>query len=274
MAVFTKKTYKKFSEQNAVEKHGDRQKLKRVLLGLLILTVILIVLIFGIFWAHQSLFYGNERFKLRKVVVKSSGYWQNKALELSERLGIQTGTNLFLLKPSKIRKELMKISSVGNCEVVRILPDTLLLRIIERIPRAVLGNPRAPWVVDETAIVIPRQESMSVSLPLPVILGVNLEGLKEGMKLNKLNPALELIMLTVRNFPDISIVAINVRNPEKLEFFMRYRNKKNCKVTIPIKNRNFAFLLSNLQGAIIQTIRSGDSRDNFDLSFDGNIIYR
>ena len=265
---------KKAPAKNVAGVRSDREKLFRALLVLFILIAAATALVFGVFWARQQLFNRNDRFKLREVVVKSGGYWQDKAPLLSSRLGIRPGMNLFSLKPAEIRRQLMATPSVGNCEVVRILPDTLHLRVIERIPRAVLGNPRARWVVDETGMVIPRLESMSVSLPLPVILGMRLEDIEAGMKLDALNPALELIMLTVRNFPDISIVAINVRNPEKLEFFMRYRNQKSCKVIIPAHNRNFAFLLSTLQSAIIHAERRGDTRGTFDLSFDGNVIIR
>ena len=248
---------KKAPAKNVAGVRSDREKLFRALLVLFILIAAATALVFGVFWARQQLFNRNDRFKLREVVVKSGGYWQDKAPLLSSRLGIRPGMNLFSLKPAEIRRQLMAIPSVGNCEVVRILPDTLHLRVI-----------------DETGMVIPRLESMSVSLPLPVILGMRLEDIEAGMKLDALNPALELIMLTVRNFPDISIVAINVRNPEKLEFFMRYRNQKSCKVIIPAHNRNFAFLLSTLQSAIIHAERRGDTRGTFDLSFDGNVIIR
>ena len=139
--------------------------------------------------------------------------------------------------------------------------------MIERVPRAVLGNPRSEWVVDETGAVIPRLESMSASVPLPVILGISTSGVKAGMVLETLRPALELIMLTVRSFPDISIIAVNVRNPERLEFFMRFRGQKSCKVILPVRNQNFTYLLSALQSAIIYAERQGDTRGTFDLSF-------
>ena len=45
-------------------------------------------------------------------------------------------------------------------------------------------------------------------------------------------------------------------------------------VIIPAHNRNFAFLLSTLQSAIIHAERRGDTRGTFDLSFDGNVIIR
>ena len=129
-------------------------------------------------------------------------------------------------------------------------------------------------MVDETGAVIPRLESMSASVPLPVILGISTSGVKAGMVLETLRPALELIMLTVRSFPDISIIAVNVRNPERLEFFMRFRGQKSCKVILPVRNQNFTYLLSALQSAIIYAERQGDTRGTFDLSFGRNVIIR
>ena len=94
------------------------------------------------------------------------------------------------------------------------------------------------------------------------------------MVLESLRPALELIMLTVRSFPDISIIAVNVRNPERLEFFMRFRGQKSCKVILPVRHQNFTYLLSALQSAIIYAERQGDTRGTFDLSFGRNVIIR
>ena len=49
---------------------------------------------------------------------------------------------------------------------------------------------------------------------------------------------------------------------------------KNTTIIIPAHNRNFAFLLSTLQSAIIHAERRGDTRGTFDLSFGRNVIIR
>ena len=251
---------KKVPVRNIANVRSDREKFLRALFVLLLLLGAAGIAFFGIYGARRFLFSGND--------------WQDKAPQLAARIGVHPGDNLFLLDPGELRRRLLAIPGVENSEVFRILPDTLRLRVIERVPRAVLSNPRSEWVVDETGAVIPRLESMSATVPLPVILGISTTGVKAGMVLESLRPALELIMLTVRSFPDISIIAVNVRNPERLEFFMRFRGQKSCKVILPVRHQNFTYLLSALQSAIIYAERQGDTRGTFDLSFGRNVIIR
>ncbi len=260
--------------KNIAGARSDQEKWLRVFSVLLLLLAFLAVLTALVYGAKRWFFTGNPRFTIRQIELQNSGFWQDKEQKLSARLGLHRGDNLFAVQPAVLRERLLRIPSVERCEVIRVLPDTVRLRVIERIPRAVLANPRSEWVVDENGIVIPRLESMSVSLPLPVILGISTAGLTPGMKLEPLREALALIMQTVRNFPDISIVAVNLRDPEKLEFVMRYRGRKVCKVFIPARNRNLAYLLSVLQTAIIDAERSGEPGSTFDLSFNGNVIVR
>ena len=265
---------RKVPARNIANVRSDREKFLRALFVLLLLLGAAGIAFFGIYGARRFLFSGNDRFRLREIEVRSGGYWQDKAPQLAARIGVHPGDNLFLLDPGELRRRLLAIPGVENSEVFRILPDTLRLRVIERVPRAVLSNPRSEWVVDETGAVIPRLESMSATVPLPVILGISTSGVKAGMVLKQLRPALDLIMLTVRSFPDISIIAVNVRNPERLEFFMRFRGQKSCKVILPVRNQNFTYLLSALQSAIIYAERQGDTRGTFDLSFGRNVIIR
>lgn len=265
---------KKVPARNIANVRSDREKFLRALFVLLLLLGAAGIAFFGFFGARRFLFSGNDRFRLREIEVRSGGYWQDKAPQLAARIGVHPGENLFRIDPGELRRRLLAIPGIEESEVQRILPDTLHLRVIERVPRAVLGNPRSEWVVDETGAVIPRLESMSASVPLPVILGISTSGVKAGMVLETLRPALELIMLTVRSFPDISIIAVNVRNPERLEFFMRFRGQKSCKVILPVRHQNFTYLLSALQSAIIYAERQGDTRGTFDLSFGRNVIIR
>ncbi len=258
----------------AATNRRERNRVGRALLALaLILLIFVGILILGVFLKHW-LFTGNQRLTLREVEVVTTGYWDGKAPQLANRLGIEPNSNLYTLRPEALRERLREIPSVESCEVRRILPDTLQLRIIERIPRAALGNPRSPWVVDQTGVVIPRLESMSGSsrLPLPVLIGVNTTELEPGQQLENIRPALDLIMLTVRNFPDIEVIAVDLRNQDKYAVFIRYRKQKSCKLLIPGNGKNYPMLLSAAQTSIIQAERRGDPRGTFDVSFDGRVV--
>ncbi len=271
MAVSKNSTVKKIPAKNIAGVRSNREKFLRVLVVLLVLLAAGGAVLFGVFGLKRLLFTGNARFNLRSIEVLSGGYWQERSGELAGRLGIRLGDNLFRLRPGELRRRLEAIPSIESGEVIRVLPDTLQLKVVERIPRAVLGSVWSPWVIDETALVMPRNESMNVSTPLPVIFFRTTGTLAAGMELEMLRPALELIMLTVRSFPDITIKAVSMRHPQKLEFYMSYRDQKSCKVLMP-HDGDFTFLLEALQSAIIQAAQRGDSRGNFDLRYDGYVI--
>ena len=265
----------KLPVKNAANVRSDSDKLLRALIALFLLMAVAAALIFGLIALNRVFFTSNPRFLLREVSVQSEGYWRDRASALSSRLGIHLGDNLFTIDPGELRRRLAAIPNVEHCEVTRVLPDTLHLRIVERIPRAILSSPGGRFVVDENAVVIPRRESMADSLPqLPVIFGFQSRTIEPGQKLEELAPALELIMQATLNFPDIRIMAVDMRKPGKTTISMRFRDQKVCRAMIPTKDRDVNMLLTALQSAILHAERRGDTRGIFDLSFDGNVIIR
>ena len=266
---------KKLPVRNTANVRSDSEKLLRALIVLFILMGVAAALVFGMVGLRRVLFTSNPRFELREIVVLSEGYWQERSAQLASRLGVHLGDNLFALDPGALRRQLAAIPNVEHCEVTRILPDTLRLRVVERIPRAVLVSPRGQWVVDEECVVIPRAESMLADRQLPVILGISDRNLEGGMRIEKLRPALDIIMQVARNFRDIEIRAVHMQEQDKVNLFLRFRSQKMCQALIPVgSDRNIGLLLTALQSAIIHAERRGDRRGVFDLSFDGNVIIR
>ncbi|MDR0933458.1 MAG: FtsQ-type POTRA domain-containing protein [Victivallales bacterium] len=262
--------------KNAVPQRSDRVKLLRALLVLFVLMALTWALVYGFIVLRRVLFTENPRFQMRDISVQTAGYWQNRAAVLAYRLGIHLNDNLFAMDLGQLRRRLEKIPNVETCEITRILPDTLHVRIVERIPRAILSNPGGRFVVDQYGVVIPRRESMTNRLTqLPVIFGFRNRTVTPGQKFEELDQVLELIMQTTLNFPDIKIIAVNMSNhPAKTEVTMRFRDQKLCRALFPAKNRNTATLLTALQSAILHAERRGDTRGTFDLSFDSNVIVR
>lgn len=252
-----------------------RTRLWKALLALLLLLLPLALLLAIVLGAKRVFFVGNDRFMLKHVSVERGRFWRGRENVLAQRIGLAPGTNLFALDYRKLRERLATIPSIESAEVVPVLPDTIELRLIERIPRAAIGNPNSPWVVDENNIVIPRAESLAAeNLRLPVISGIPPAEVRLGAKLERLGPAMELIMATVRGFPQIRISWISVADKEKLLFTMRYRDSRQLTVTLPTSNRGVNFMLSALQSAILDAWRFGDERSNFNLSYEGRVVLK
>jgi len=237
-------------------------------------VLLLAVLIFGLLFANKVLFRENPHFKLKKMTLKGGTYWRNKDRLLVKRAGIPDNANLFALDYRSVKKRMEAIPSIEKAEIRYALPDQLHIRIWERIPRALLFYPGSPWLVDEEGVVIPRRESaITRSTQLPVItFEKRISSPSGGEKVSQVKPALDLIMMTLRNFPDIEIMSLKVKNNDRIEFVMRYRGGKFYLVTLPIQNRGLPFMLSALQTAIINAHWKQLNVSHFNMMFDGRIV--
>jgi cell division septal protein FtsQ len=255
----------------------DRKPGRGFLLLLLVVVILAAAIGLGAVGLWRMLFTRNDHFMLRNLELRCNekGYWADRQEQLAKKLNLRLGSdNIFALDLGKMRKMLLTVPSIESCEISRILPDTLVLSIVERIPRASLHNPNSKWVIDASGVVMSRFEAMSLSQQLPVVTGFGAhDEVVPGAVFEPAVPALDLLMETIRNFPDISIIYINCSKPGKLEFTMRYRNQKTYHALIPGRGR-LSSLLVKLQSAIIEAQRSGDARNKLDLYYDGAVVLR
>ena len=263
-------------EQESEEKRLARLKKWRAAALLVFFVLIAGALVFLTFFMRRALFTANSHFELRSLELLDGAYWKGpeKEQELCRRIGIAPGINLFALDYRQLRKRIEAIPCIEHGEVMRILPDRIRIKVSERIPRAVLFSPAGKFVVDENAVVIPAGECAAQG-NLPVITSIpGRKTFRQGERLASLDPALELIMMTVRNFPDINIVCVMPSNEDKLDFYMRYRAGKVYRVTIPLRNRGLPSLLCVLQTAIIHAHHRQLNVSGFNLLFDGRVVLK
>jgi hypothetical protein len=183
------------------------------------------------------------------------------------------GTNLFDINLKKLREQIKSIPSIEDVRITRILPDTLAIDVSERLPRALLNYSNSHWVIDENAVVMARSQSMAVELKqLPVITGVPQSGISGGRIMAELKPALELIVSILGDFPNMRVLLVSVSTPEYLDFYIRYCNGKTYRVIMPVQNSGTAFMLGQLESAIIQAAQQGETRTTYNLSFDGQVV--
>lgn len=143
----------------------------------------------------QALFSANERFVVRTLDLVSDGKLQS--WHIREYAGLDTGLNLFALDLRKIRRELESVPVVGMVTVTRVLPDTLRVRISERMAMARLGDEAGgqALAVDREGYALGPS---SVSTRLPVITGYRTRGLRPGSRVEDpgIQSALALIDLS------------------------------------------------------------------------------
>lgn len=150
---------------------------QKIIVGIATVVLAISVLILTILIMKNQLFDRNEHFLLREVRIDSlrnveGSYWNDhsKAEEntkkLTEELGINVmQDNIFALNLAEKREALLKAHpEIKDAQLTPILPDTLLIRISERLPVARLDKTK---LVDGEGYVVPANYfPFAKSLPL------------------------------------------------------------------------------------------------------------
>ena len=239
----------------------------RIFLLWMLLFVFLIVIggIIWLFWLIPGkLMHENPRFIVRRFEVESSGYWAGRGDELVAKINAlnekelicKNQTNIFSVDVASVRKTISNIRSIQNAEVHLVLPDMIVFKLNERIPRAVFAA--NGYVVDENAEMFPLKESLAADTErrLPEIRG------SKAM----LREAIDLIMTANRDCEDIVIYSIDTaKYRDRLEVILTYRNDRPWVVWFPVDGRNYNILLNRLKNLIIQTSIEGKRYTGFDL---------
>ena len=262
------------SAKKTAEKNQERKKRRGAFLAVFLILLFSALAGSSLFFLRKVLFLNKPRLTLQKIRVSGTGYWKTHPVQFIQTTGLQKGSSLFGLDLSQLRSQINHISNIENCSVRRVLPDTLVIEVTERVPRAVLGDQRSPWVLDTDTVVMARNQVMSHAGRLPEIIGISLSGVRDGEKLEKARCAVDLIMMTVRSFPDLKIYRISLKDPEKMDILLQYRKFSITRVLIPVKNRGLSFMLMALQSAIIHARQIGETRNFYDLSYDGKVVIR
>lgn len=213
----------------------------RISVILLSLFFLVAASVFSFRYIYEKMFSDNPRFKIRNIIVKSSGYWNNRSAEVMEILHLKKSyTNLFSLNLSELRRKLedRKGEGIAFAEVSRELPDTLKIEIVERIPQAVLYNKKSGMVVDKNGVIMESKCFKDVIDSLPVITGFKLNEKKDssnsyGRTLTNVKPALIFISILNENYSDMEIRVVNLYLPNKLLVFMAGPGGRIIKVTLP-----------------------------------------
>lgn len=219
-----------------------RKPFVRTGLVLVLLTAIAVIGFFTFDYISRLFYYENPHFRLKNVIVKSSGYWDNRVDDIMNILSLKKGTtNLFSLDLYEIRSKLEKMGGEGisYVEVTRELPDTLKFTIIERIPRALLYNKKSNMLVDKDAVVINSKYFSNIIDALPVITGFRLPIIMKNKKIfygetiTSIKPALIFISVAGNSYMDMDIRVINLHLSNKLIVFMAGPKDKIIKVIFP-----------------------------------------
>ncbi len=247
----------------------------KIILGVLIVISTTACAVFLVWCSFRGLFTENPAFLLKHVEVESSGWWKGKNSYVSAITNLRKGSvNLFAVDLAEVRAKLSAEPGIKHLTVARRLPDTIVFTITERIPRAFLGRIGSSLVIDEEGVVMQKEKCLNLDNNLPVIFGYRERVPGVGQAFQRLSSSLELIMLTVRFFPDIRIGSVNAHNTDYLFFSMYYKNNFTEMFRVYIPTKNMQKNLTALISAMPSIVGSGENKRTIDLRYEGKVTLK
>ena len=194
---------------------------------------------------------GNTLFKIENIEIKNN-FLTNKN-EIEEKLNIIRKENIFLIKREDIEKPLKEINFLRKIEVKKKYPSTIIIKIFETKPVAILFKNQVKYIIDSSSNLIAFNKDMKFN-NLPGIFGAQAEE----------NFISFFHQLEKNNFP----------NKKIKNFYYFQIGRWDLQL---VNNKVIKFPHNNIEDAIIKSIELLDHK-NFksyniiDLRIDGKII--
>lgn len=186
-------------------------------------------------WGLDRFVFGNDAFAVRHLEIETDGRIPRSLLERWS--GVKLGDNLMALDLGGIERGLKLMPLVGNAAVQRVPPDTLRIRIQERVPVAEVrlaqlrrrgGIEVTRWYLDESAQVIPFSPEWPAGLlqvigceALPRLTGVDPSWIHPGrpVELPAVRSALRLLVAfeSSEMFSLVDLECVDVSHGDVLE---------------------------------------------------------
>jgi cell division septal protein FtsQ len=170
-------------------------------------------------WMGRVLFTENPAYTVRRFDIASDGR-RIPAHLIREYASLDEGMNLFAVSLAQVRDQLTQVPLIRRVDVQRILPDTLKIRVTERVAIAGLGPATGsyPLAVDRYGYVMGRRSGPA---RLPQITGIDIQRFRPGVKVDdpSVLDAVEVLDLCdsdPRFAPILQVQAIDVERPNDL----------------------------------------------------------
>ncbi len=148
--------------------------------------VLVLAVSVGVAWGARRYLMTSPRFALEQVIIE--GQKTRTKDGLLARANVKMGQNVFSVDVDWVREKMLGDPYVKSAEVVRRLPDTLLVHIEERVPAAIVVIGVDPYLVTRDGETFKRVEVGDPS-DLPIITGLapelaetDREGFADGVR--------------------------------------------------------------------------------------------
>jgi len=196
----------------------------KILFKIFLITTFLTAIVIVAYWVINQTVLENEKFRLSYIEVAITGRLRKE--KVIEWASIPSEANLITLDIQKIQTRLLSRSEIGEAQVQKILPNKLVIKVIERRPVARLVIRTVPtqiptqvFALDKNGVIItprPGEDFMR----LPEIIGANLREITPGEKVKSQSvlSAIDLIVLleTSHLRPKLGRICVDVSKEKTL----------------------------------------------------------
>ena len=270
----------------------------KITLGIIISVTALTVIVIGLWLAWNNMFRQNDRFYVVHVNVTSAegqGKWHGKVKEvmpivIQSKIDQEKGNvlerepspedklfTLFEIDVKRLRQELEKVPEIDKVSVRRVLPNTLDIKIVERVPVAFLERANSEKLVDRNAVVIRKSHSIDIAGLIPVIRNYKEMPPKNGEVFDEIKSALEFVRLyrEVGDFAVLKIVDMNLAKDDFITMRIHYGGDKNDYYNIiDVPRMNPEEGMDRILSAIQASKREGTNRRNIVLRYNGQAVLK
>ena len=220
----------------------------------------------GVDYFTRVVFTENRLFVVRHFDLASDGKLRPRHLQ--DYAELDKVRNLFAADLGKIRYSLERVPVIKEVQVRRILPSTLQVRVVERIPIVRIdGGNQLEMTMDNDGYVVGMS---STQMHVPIITGIPTRGLRPGSQVPTpiVRTALRVVELcdTTRYGEMIDPQILDVSNPDRLVL----RLAGDVEVLMPTQNLETS--LRRLADVLQKARERGESLKRIDVTADRNVV--
>lgn len=218
----------------------------RSLLAPAMLVLAVPLLAFGAYtlirWLHRS-----PEYIVEEIRVEGAKLFTPE--EIADKANLKPGRPILDYPIARARRALLDDPIIRAATIVRRLPNTIVIRVIERAPIARLRSGDNDFLVDEDGYLFPLAQTHSLAT-LPYIKGLSLKNPKPGtpLKDDKLNAALLILRLYLASSmpPLMQIESVDVRNLSNVKLYPVPGPKTRAGAVVMLGNGQFEQRLARL----------------------------
>lgn len=180
-------------------------------------------------WGMNRFIYENQAFAIQKIDIQTDGVISTE--QLRRWAGVNHEQNLFALDLTRVKRDLQLVPAIQRVDVVRVLPHTLKVSVIEREPLARIQD----YLLDgEGYAMLPlepvqRSAAVPVGEHFPIITGASPGELRAGRQLDAppVRAALRFLIAFEHSAmaPLVDISRIDVSAPDVLQVITAQQNE-------------------------------------------------